>query len=176
MYTIDIDKLHKGEDKLTLISKHIKDDAIALGFVYSSNFKNTRVIRRFVELMAIKMWLSEEWVNRMVLIVDELNNNAIEHGSKKWTLSQMRVYMAQLDGKVDVTIEAEDSGSWPHPKRALDMLHLRRETERRGFKNHTSIRWRGLFLIITRLVDNLYFKDSTTGGLIVWIDKKIPLK
>ncbi len=175
MYSINIDELSKGCDKVDLIAQHIKDNSLSLSFSYSSNFRNTRVIRRFIELISMQMGLSEEWVNRMILIVDELNNNAIEHGSRKGTTSQMRVTMETEEGVVNINIEAEDSGTGPHPKKALDMLQLRKDTEARGFKNHTSIRWRGLFLIITRLVDNLYFKDSTTWGLIVWIDKKISL-
>jgi hypothetical protein len=35
------------------------------------------------------------------------------------------------------------------------------------FSHHTSIRGRGLFLIIIKIVDELYFRNTQNGGLIV---------
>lgn len=175
MYSINIDTLPAGHDKQAIIDWHIKNNSIAVSFCYSSNFKNTRVIRRFVEVISQKLSMWEEWVNRMILIVDELNNNAIEHGSRKTMWSEMRVVMSVDQWELDVNIEVEDSWTGMHPKTAAEMRELGQTTKQKWFKHHNSIRWRGLFLIITRLVDELYFKDSKTGGLIVWIHKKISL-
>lgn len=175
MHSINIDTLPTRYSKVEIIEKYFDDNGISISFCYGSNFKNTRVIRRFVELISMKIWMSEEWVNRMILIVDELNNNAIEHGSESSSKSEMRVIMNKKDGNIQVNIEAQDSWTGPHPKTAHDMNALRKDTEQKWFKNHTSIRWRGLFLIITRLVDELYFQDVSHGGLIVWIHKNISL-
>ena len=56
------------------------------------------------------------------------------------------------------------------------MFNVEHEKITIWFDSHNSIRWRGLFLIIYKLVDNLYFKDSTKGGLIVGIQKKVKLE
>ncbi len=175
MYSINIDTLSAGHDKQAIIDWYIQDNNISVSFGYSSNFKNTHVIRQFVEVISQRFGMSEEWVNRMILIVDELNNNAIEHGSKKTMWSEMKVIMSRDNSTIHVNIEVEDSWTWKNPKTAADMEELWKQAQKKWFKKHTSIRGRGLFLIITRLVDNLYFKDSDTGGLIVWIDKKISL-
>jgi hypothetical protein len=47
------------------------------------------------------------------------------------------------------------------------MENLKQEKKQLGFEGHHSIRGRGLFLITEKIVDNLYFKDATDGGLIV---------
>jgi len=167
MYSINIDLLPSEADKINIIEKNIVKDSIALSFCYGSNFKNTRVIRRFVELMSVRIWMSEEWVNRMILIVDELNNNAIEHWSTDESGSEMRIELQKIENYILVSIEVEDSWTGPNPKKAMDMQKLRADAEDRWFKHHTSIRWRWLFLIISQLVDNLYFKDSLQGWLIV---------
>lgn len=175
MHSIHIDSLPTHFDELAILEKYIQSDRITLSFCYSSNFTNTRIIRRFVELASVKIGMSEEWVNRMILIVDELNNNAIEHGSTDTSQSEMRVTMDKTDIHIQVNIEVEDSWTGPHPKKAKDMELLREKALQKWFKHHNSIRGRGLFLIITKLVDTLYFSDSETWGLIVGIHKKVSL-
>jgi hypothetical protein len=41
------------------------------------------------------------------------------------------------------------------------------------YAQHKSIRGRGLFLIIINIVDELYFKNTTQGGLIVGYKKDL---
>jgi len=60
-----------------------------------------------------------------------------------------------------------DTGNGAAAKKAKDMNELRKENENKDFANHHSIRWRGLFLIISHLVDDLYFEDAEIWGLIV---------
>ena len=66
-----------------------------------------------------------------------------------------------------------DTGRWEHAKQAKDMLELKKQNEDKDFSMHKSIRWRGLFLIIYHLVDELYFNDADTGWLIVWARKTL---
>ena len=53
------------------------------------------------------------------------------------------------------------------------MQELRAQNENKDFTQHHSIRGRGLFLIISHLVDELYFEDSQNGGLIVGARKTL---
>jgi hypothetical protein len=57
----------------------------------------------------------------------------------------------------------------------LEMETLRAHQLKLWYGNHESIRWRGLFMIIVKSVDRLYFKDTKTWGLIVWIKKNIKI-
>jgi len=93
------------------------------------------------------------------LIVDELNNNAIEYGSKKGDLNKM-TFSFQRNTKTLLSIEVEDSGAGKDAKNAETMRKLQSTKIKEGFENHASIRGRGLFMIIVNLVDELYFKDS----------------
>ena len=128
MYSIKIDTLPAGHDKQAIIDQYIENDSIDIIFYYSSNFRNTRVIRHFIELMSSALNMTEEWINRMVLIVDELNNNAIEHGSRKAMASEMRVKMYKNNNHIVVNIEAEDSGTGTHPKKSSEMEELRKQS------------------------------------------------
>jgi hypothetical protein len=55
------------------------------------------------------------------------------------------------------------------------MCNLAEKKKKRWFDNYKSIRWRWLFLIIDKMVDKLYFKDSKDWWLIVWLKKEISL-
>ena len=114
--------------------------------------------------------LDDRWRRRIVLIVDELNNNAIEYGSKKGDINKMRFFF-EKNTKGLLSIEVEDCGTWKEAKTAEAMELLQIQKKKDGFKNHASIRGRWLFMIILNLVDELYFKDSDAGGLIVWVSK-----
>jgi hypothetical protein len=52
---------------------------------------------------------------------------------------------------------------------------LRKNKQNKIIPNN-SIRWRWLFMIIDKLVDKLYFKDSKNWWLIVGIEKKLRIK
>jgi hypothetical protein len=53
------------------------------------------------------------------------------------------------------------------------MEEYRDEREQEDFRYHTSIRGRGLFLIIIKIVDELYFRNTQKGGLIVGFKKDL---
>jgi len=54
--------------------------------------------------------LDDRWRRRIVLIVDELNNNAIEYGSKKGDINKMRFFF-EKNTKGLLSIEVEDCGT-----------------------------------------------------------------
>ncbi|MDD5769493.1 MAG: ATP-binding protein [Candidatus Gracilibacteria bacterium] len=171
MEEIFIDEISSISLSKDYLSRFYNDDIFELSFLFKSDFNNTKHIRDVLFVISGILGIDSTWKNRFVLIVDELNNNAIEYGTKKGGLNILRFKGKKQDGKIFINIEVEDEGNGTKSKKACDMEILRNQKTELGFNNHNSIRGRGLFLIITKLVDKLYFKDSQKGGLIVGIDK-----
>jgi hypothetical protein len=88
----------------------------------------------------------------------------------------MRFKSQKKWNEIFLNIEVEDAWDWEKNKNALEMDELRKQRLEKWFEEHKSIRWRWLFMIITKLVDELYFKDSATWWLIVWVNKELNLE
>lgn len=56
------------------------------------------------------------------------------------------------------------------------MEEIRKAKTDGGFNGYLGKRGRGLFQLVTTLVDDLYFKDNPQGGLIVGIKKTLSLE
>jgi hypothetical protein len=123
-----------------------------------------------------KLWIDKIWKSRLTLITDELNNNAIEYWSSIWDNNKLTVRFSIKDNFIDLFLEVEDTWKWKLHKTSKEMILLRNIKKLNWFFKNNWIRWRWLFMIIEKLVDKLYFKDSEKGGLIVWINKKIEIK
>lgn len=52
-----------------------------LSVEYESRYENTKILREVIDEFCSLFALPAKWRTRFVLIYDELNNNAIEHGS-----------------------------------------------------------------------------------------------
>lgn len=70
-------------NKLEVLRPYITDENIALNLVYDSDFKSAKILRDIVEGVCELMKIDAKWKSRITLIVDEMNNNAIEYGTKK---------------------------------------------------------------------------------------------
>jgi hypothetical protein len=123
-----------------------------------------------------KLWIDKTWKSRLILITDELNNNAIEYWSSKWDNNKLTVIFYIKNNSIDLFLEVEDTWRWKLHKTSKEMILLRNKKKLNWFFKNNWIRWRWLFMIIEKIVDKLYFKDSEKGGLIVWINKKIKIK
>lgn len=151
-------------------------DTLSLNISYTSSFPNTKFLREFIDILSDYYIIPAKWKTRLVLIVDELNNNAIEYGSKIWDTNYMKIEIKKTDNVVDFSLFVEDAWTGSKTKKASEMYELQKRYKDINYLKHHSIRGRGLFLIILKLVDSLIFKDSENGGLIVWFSKNIPLK
>ena len=176
MDKLHIDNISDSFDKEDYIEKSINNKTLNLEFYYLSCFKNTKMLRDFINIICSKFNIPEKEVARFTLITDEMNNNAIEYGSLDEEMNIIRVIVENRDENIHFIIEVQDTGNWAKHKTAKEMEKLRNEKLEKWFKWYTSIRWRGLFLIITNIVDKLYFKDTENWGLIVWIEKKIMIE
>ncbi len=147
---------------------------ILLNFV--SNFKSAKILRNFISALSDKLNIDSIWKSRLILIVDELSNNSIEYWSKTWETNCFKIKLNVSSNSIFLNCEVSDTGNWANPKKACDMYSLRDAKKQKWFANHNSIRGRGLFMIIDKLVDELYFKDSNLWWLMVGISKKLEIK
>lgn len=181
MDIIKIDNLEDREVLDNFISKSIKDNTLDVEIVYSSLFENSKILRDFVEQACNRLWFSNLETTRLVLIVDELSNNAIEYWSEKWWTNKLRLKTIINKDSFDFFLEIEDSWKWEKHKTALEMETMRAHKLKKwydikkSFDFNRSNRWRWLFMITLKSVDRLYFKDSQTWWLIVWVRKNIKI-
>jgi len=178
MDKIEVLGLYNITNRDKFILNFINNNSINIEFEYLSDFIHTKILRDYIKDICILMWLDSKNITRLILIIDEMNNNSIEYWSKKWDLNKLRVNITKKIDKnqketFELIVEVEDSWKWSRPKKALEMETLRAHQLKLWYAQHSSIRWRGLFMIIVNLVDRLYFKDTSSWWLIVWIKKKI---
>jgi anti-sigma regulatory factor (Ser/Thr protein kinase) len=117
--------------------------------------------------------LSNTLTSRIILISDELNNNAIEYGTGAWWSNIMRIMVKKVNKDIYFNLEVEDDGKWREPKTVLEMETMRAHKLKIGYFNHNSVRWRWLFLIAVKIADRLYFKNSRNWWLIVGVKMKV---
>ena len=173
METINIDALPKDYNEYEIIKPLFNNWFLDVQFKYKSKYKNTKYLRDFVEVICDIAWMSDKTKSRIVLISDELNNNAIEYGSNHNGINYLRIKIEKQKKDIFLNLEVEDNWKWKKHKTALDMETMRAHQLKLWYFNHDSIRWRWLFLITVKIVDRLYFKNSKDWWLIVWIKTKI---
>lgn len=172
MKELELNQISEENQREELLSALCKDDEIDISISYISDFKNAKILREFVDELCKRYNVHPKWRTRLVLVIDELNNNAIEYGSKAWDTNYLTLQILKdWSENVEIAASVIDTGTWAHAKTAQDMLELRKKHENKDFTKHNSIRGRWLFLIISRLVDTLYFEDDRRGGLVVGIKK-----
>lgn len=176
MKTLNINDISSDFDKKEYILNSISNNNIDICFEYISDFGNSVILRSFVWIIADILWVSWKWKSRLVLIIDELNNNAVEYGSKSDDINFMRFSIKSHKIIININVEVEDTWRWRSAKKASDMLKIEKNKLLGDKVRSSPIRWRGLFLIINKLVDKLYFKDSKLWWLIVWINKQLDLE
>lgn len=173
---INIDTVSNLKNKEEIIKNQIKTlDNFEIKFEFFSDFKNAKPIRDFISVIWEIIWLPEKWLTRLILVTDELNNNAIEYGSKPKDKNTLHLKYEKRGSSHFINIEIIDSGNWPYHKSAEEMYEIQQKRLEKGFKEHSGIRGRWLFQIIHKTVDELYFKNAKHWWLIVWIKKEIIL-
>jgi anti-sigma regulatory factor (Ser/Thr protein kinase) len=110
---------------------------------------------------------SEQWAFRFQSVVDELCNNAIEHGSAPG--EEIKITFINHPHE-SIEIFVEDTGTG---KMKLSARELQRIVNERRSPNYThiGIRGRGLSKIVAEWTDELEFTDLPTGGIQVRIRK-----
>jgi anti-sigma regulatory factor (Ser/Thr protein kinase) len=127
-------------------------------------------IRDFTLAMIRNMTdFSEQWAFRFQSVVDELCNNAIEHGSAP----DDKIYItftAFPDQLIQITVE--DNGTNPDKKTAQQILDLI-EVNKNKELSQMGIRGRGLAFIVEQWTDEFAIEDRDNGGIRVIIKKAL---
>jgi len=110
---------------------------------------------------------SEQWAFRFQSVVDELCNNAIEHGSAPGQEIKI-TFINHPHDSIEITVE--DSGTGKNKLTAKELTALLNERRNPGYQN-VGIRGRGLSKIVAEWTDELEFTDIATGGIKVRIKK-----
>jgi len=152
-----------------------QDTGLEIWFNYISDFKGAKILRDIISEICSLYNISDNFMSRLILLVDELNNNAIEYGSLNLDTNIMYVKIDKTKDLINIKIEVTDSWKWKSAKHAIDMEEIRKQRLEVWFNNHSSIRWRWLFMIIEKIADKLYFKDAIKWWLTVWIEKTLKI-
>ena len=125
-------------------------------------------IRDFTLTMIQNMTkFSERWAYRFQSVVDELCNNAIEHGSTQG--QEVKVTFYSEPGKF-LEITVEDTGTGKNKMTASQLQNLIAERSQPGYA-FTALRGRGLPKIVEEWSDEMEFSDRPEGGLKVRVRK-----
>jgi anti-sigma regulatory factor (Ser/Thr protein kinase) len=172
MHTIDISSLN-GTDLRSFFDATITDFSdFEILVSYQSDYGQTKMIRDNILYLFERNNINVPWKNRFALISDELVNNSIEYGSMPLDKNELYVKFSREDNKLKVRIEVSDTGRGAEAKTSQEMEEIRKLQEMRGFDGYLGKRGRGLFQLVTNLVDELYFRDGSSGGLVVGIRKE----
>jgi anti-sigma regulatory factor (Ser/Thr protein kinase) len=105
---------------------------------------------------------SSRWAYRLQSVIDELVNNAIEHGSDGISLITITLFLSPVDGSLEVTIS--DAGAGKTKIKAETLNKKMRENYELMKINpliNTTVRGRGLAQIVLNWSDKFDIKDNT---------------
>ena len=86
-----------GESREETLKTYIIDGQIELNLVYDSDFKSAKILRDIAQISAKLLGIDDKWCSRIILICDELNNNAVEYGSNFGEKNYMRFSVKKVD-------------------------------------------------------------------------------
>lgn len=172
MLSLDISKL-EPEEIVARMDELLPDPASCeMELTYLAHFPLSRHVRETLAHLLRRNGIDDRWQNRFALISDELVNNSIEHGSATGETNSFYMKIAKgEDGFLTLTLEVTDTGHGLHAKNATEMVALLAEKKKTWFTDATRKRGRG-FQIMEKLVDRVYFRDATKGGLTVGVTKR----
>lgn len=110
---------------------------------------------------------SEQWAFRFQSVVDELCNNAIEHGSSPGEIITI-TFISHPHNSIEIFVQDTGTG-----KSKLKADEIKKIVDERRDENyiHAGIRGRGLSKIVAEWTDELEFQDRKEKGIIVRIKK-----
>lgn len=112
---------------------------------------------------------SEQWAYRFQSVVDELCNNAIEHGSSKDDNIKIS-FTAFPDQAIEISVE--DNGTSKNKKSAKD-IQAAMQANKNKEMSELGIRGRGLAFIVTEWTDELKIEDRENGGIKITVRKNL---
>lgn len=174
---LQIDISHLGYNELVdFVDTNVSDVGnFDLELIFKADYNQSKIIRDLILLLFQRNNIEVPWKNRFVLISDELVNNSIEYGSLPLDKNRFTIHFRSLDKMLTINMEVCDTGRGLESKTSQEMEELKTLKTSTWFDGYLGKRGRGLFQLVTNLVDELYFKDNPNGGLIVGVRKKMEL-
>ena len=111
---------------------------------------------------------SSQWAFRFQAVVDELCNNAIEHGSKAGEF--IHVTLISTKNK-SLEVIVEDTGTGKEKLTAEQLTALLQERKQMMTAQYLGFRGRGLPKIVGEWTDEIVFENIPTGGIRVKVKK-----
>ena len=112
---------------------------------------------------------SEQWAYRFQSIVDELCNNAIEHGSAEG--ENITITFQNCPNEY-IQIIVADTGSGPKHPKAEELCKIVQERKTQSVLNGL-LRGRGLPKIVSEWTDELEFTNNQKNGITVRVKKNL---
>jgi len=103
----------------------------------------------------------EQWAYRFQTVVDELTNNAIEHGSREGEEVELNF---EIDRQKSVRVTVSDHGDGKSNLKAADIQKLIADAKENAGKPSLALRGRG-FQIMNNWSDELTITDNEYGGI-----------
>lgn len=151
-----------------MAEEQAKSEPVKITITIPTNAYFMSGIRDFTLAMIRNMTkFSDQWAYRFQSVVDELCNNAIEHGSS--AKQEIKVTFINYPGE-SVEIMVEDTGTGSKKLHASDLQKIVAERSKPGYP-FTEIRGRGLAKIVAAWTDELEFTDLQNGGLQIRVKK-----
>ncbi len=126
-------------------------------------------IRDFTLTMTKNMTgFSDQWAFRFQSVVDELCNNAIEHGSAPGN-EIVITFVGRPNESLEIIVV--DSGTGPNKFTASQMQEIFKQQVQKVQSQFLGLRGRGLAKIVAEWTDEIKFEDAEGGGLCVRVKK-----
>lgn len=107
---------------------------------------------------------SSRWAYRLQSVIDELVNNAIEHGSNGNSLVTISLFLDPTDGSLEVTITDAGTGAKKITAEVLTKrIYENYELMKVNPLLNTTIRGRGLAQIVINWTDTFEIQDNPDG-------------
>lgn len=152
------------QDLLEFVSRNVTNPgSFDLCLTFQADYGQSKMIRDIILFLFERNSIEVPWKNRFALISDELVNNSIEYGSMPLDKNGFFISFRTEGNHLNVTLEVRDTGRGLEAKSSKEMEEIRKMKEIQGFDGYLGKRGRGLFQMITRLVDELYFRDNEDG-------------
>ena len=147
-----------------------KEEPVTVTIILPTNAYFLSGIRDFTLEMTKNMTgFNDQWAYRFQSVVDELCNNAIEHGSAPGQEIKI-MFMSTPHESLEIAVE--DSGTGPNKYTAQQMRDLlSKQKEMLQTSQFLGLRGRGLATIISEWTDELLFEDRPEGGLRIRVKK-----
>ncbi len=126
-------------------------------------------VRETSKVFFLQIGFSEDWAERLKLVLDELFTNAYKYGSEKM---ESKIHITLTFDEENTYFKVEDEGRG-EVKVSVEGLKSAIDRNAKELNNLGKKSGRGLALISTLWTDELTLEDSSKGGLSVGFKKKI---